>query len=406
MGEREGIKSEDLSKEEYIRRIIRFFIVFGLLLSPFLLLQVLAPIYYDNLPPDKYPFLQWNNDPQTSISVMWETSFQAPTIINWGSDPENLNFSYWDSTPKNLHQVNITGLMPDSTYYYKISTNNSGPYKALGEGKIYAFKTAPNYTRPFSITVIGDNRENPIFASSAEEIIFKDIYDADPDFYISIGDIWEEGGNKHTVDRFFRSVGEIASNKTFMMSVGNHEIMKGGPELYLKYMNQPHEYTFGLNYSNVHFSFLAYPYTCYQSGEIKGNWLNETQVNWIKDDLSKNQDKDWRVVVIHSPIKSSAYFGEDSKAQRILVPLFEEYNVSLVFMGSDHHYEHLNIDGIDYFVTGGGGADLAFLGLTTNSTESFLINYQYLKVDFNVSQITIRCFKYDNTLVDSVKISK
>ncbi|MHA1821423.1 MAG: hypothetical protein ACTSVC_13190, partial [Promethearchaeota archaeon] len=72
MGEREGIKSGDLSKDEYIRRIIRFFIVFGLLLSPFLLLQVLAPIYYDNLPPDKYPFLQWNNDPQTSISVMWE----------------------------------------------------------------------------------------------------------------------------------------------------------------------------------------------------------------------------------------------------------------------------------------------------------------------------------------------
>ncbi|MHA1339516.1 MAG: fibronectin type III domain-containing protein [Promethearchaeota archaeon] len=387
---------------EQNKNLIRYFLMLILLLSPFIILQIGGPIYYNRISSDKYPFLQWNNDPKTSISIMWETSFLAPTKVFWGDSPLNLNQSYIDLTPKNLHQVNITGLLPDTRYYYKISTDLG---KALGEGKLYSFKTAPNNSEPFTFTVFGDNRENPIFSSSAEDIIFRRIFEKNPTFYISVGDIWYEGGNQNTVNRFFRYLGEIASNKTFMASVGNHEI-NHDQNLYLKYMNQPGDFYFGLNYSNVHFTFMAYPYTSYQSGEISQNWLNDEQINWLRKDLSENMDKDWRIVIIHSPIKSSAYFGDDLKAQTNLIPILDEFNVSCVFMGSDHHYEHLNINGLDYFVTGGGGAELAFLGLLTDNTELFTINYHYMYVKISSDKIVVESITYDNRLIERVEITK
>ena len=41
-----------------------------------------------------------------------------------------------------------------------------------------------------------------------------------------------------------------------------------------------------------------------------------------------------------------------------LVPLFEKYDVQMVFSGHDHDYERGTVNGIKYVVTGGGGERL------------------------------------------------
>ena len=39
----------------------------------------------------------------------------------------------------------------------------------------------------------------------------------------------------------------------------------------------------------------------------------------------------------------------------VLVPLYRRSGVSLVLSGHEHNFQHSRVDGIDYFVTGGGG---------------------------------------------------
>ncbi len=44
--------------------------------------------------------------------------------------------------------------------------------------------------------------------------------------------------------------------------------------------------------------------------------------------------------------------------RRKLVPLFERYGVEAVFMGHNHGYERVEVNGITYLTTAGGGASL------------------------------------------------
>jgi len=76
-----------------------------------------------------------------------------------------------------------------------------------------------------------------------------------------------------------------------------------------------------------------------------------------------------------------------------LEPLFERYRVSAAFFGHDHNYQHYLKDGVNYFITGGGGAplydvDLPPAGITKKvaSVENFVIVY----VDGNSAQIEAR----------------
>ncbi|NQT84096.1 hypothetical protein HQ563_13805, partial [bacterium] len=53
--------------------------------------------------------------------------------------------------------------------------------------------------------------------------------------------------------------------------------------------------------------------------------------------------------------------SDDTDVQRELVPLFEEYGVTMVFNGHSHAYERYFHNGVYYIVTGGGGAPLSNL---------------------------------------------
>jgi hypothetical protein len=68
----------------------------------------------------------------------------------------------------------------------------------------------------------------------------------------------------------------------------------------------------------------------------------------------------WPIIVyFHHAANSFSRHGSDSKVQKVLVPLFEKYGVTLVVNGHDHGYQRFEpIHGVQYIVTGGVGAPL------------------------------------------------
>jgi len=83
-----------------------------------------------------------------------------------------------------------------------------------------------------------------------------------------------------------------------------------------------------------------------------------------------------------------------------LVPLFELYDVDMVFTGHDHNYEHGEVNGIHYVVTGGGGAPLYGSG-----TEGWTIysekTLNIIKVEIDDDIVDVTALRPDGTQIES-----
>lgn len=64
----------------------------------------------------------------------------------------------------------------------------------------------------------------------------------------------------------------------------------------------------------------------------------------------------WRIPFAHHPpYCAGPMWGNSESSIEHLVPLYRRAGVRLVLSGHEHNFQHARVDGIDYFVTGGGG---------------------------------------------------
>jgi len=67
-------------------------------------------------------------------------------------------------------------------------------------------------------------------------------------------------------------------------------------------------------------------------------------------------DPRWRIVFSHHPpYCAGPMYGNSRSSIEHLVPLYRRAGVRLVLSGHEHNFQHSRSDGIDYFITGGGG---------------------------------------------------
>jgi len=86
-----------------------------------------------------------------------------------------------------------------------------------------------------------------------------------------------------------------------------------------------------------------------------------TQVNWLEDelrDVRNREDLGYAVVILHDALYSLGPRGYNVDGRQTLQPLFESYDVPLVLSSQTHAYERFEVNGVNYVVEGGGGAEL------------------------------------------------
>lgn len=172
--------------------------------------------------------------------------------------------------------------------------------------------------------------------------------------------------NDHQVDSKWRDIYKQPSLKDLVwhMALGNHDYGVLRSEEWNQVELSKHEqrwyqpwlwydYVEDVGDHSVHFVVIdteAY-------NDLMNNFT--LMVAWL-DDTLKASTADWKIVVGHRTAYSAGLHGPTASAHNLL-PIMERHKVDVYICGHDHnlqHLRHVDGDGLDFIVCGGGGAPL------------------------------------------------
>ena len=193
----------------------------------------------------------------------------------------------------------------------------------------------------FSFVAWGDFRSNaPVL-----DRLWTEIQKEPVQFAITTGDLVPRGVVKEWLEYFGPIVGKH-DTIPFLPVVGNHDLGRDKKRAEYQRIFGPLEYYF--DYGNARFVFLD-----------NTDGLSTQQLVWLET-LLQETDKPYKFVFAHKPpdtIKKWEYhsFSENADA---FCDLMSHTHVTTVYLGHIHAYSTAVHNGIEYVVSGGGGAGL------------------------------------------------
>jgi hypothetical protein len=338
-----------------------------------------------------------------SILVQWNTVDAQPTYLYWG---ENENCPNVISTPElvNEHLIKITGLEPESKYYYRAVIDGDTTDAE------YFYTAKPPTTEQVRFFVMGDTGSPiPGVASTEDQLAVTDkIMKKKYDFGLHAGDVNQGVGEEYD-DIFYTGYKDILKNTSIFTSIGNHDNYHDNAQTYLNSFNLPHnnpdstERYYSFNYGHAHFIALDtnIPY-----------YPGTAQYEWLQQDLASEMRSQtmWTFVYFHHPPWSEGwpgYPGEIS-AREYLVPLFEQYHVDMVFNGHTHDYERGLLNGVYYIITGAGGCSLepGEQYYDHDHVTVRVCEFHFTYIRLNDKSMELTAINKDGTVIDRIVYDK
>ncbi len=337
----------------------------------------------------KGPYLIYEGS-NTSMTVLWQTDATEVNVIRWGTDTtygmkQSTSAEYGD----HQHKVVISGLQPNTKYYYEVDGYGSG-----------SFQTAPDSSaKSVKILSYGDTRSSP-----ANQVLvvtrMRTAYVADPAFQsivLHTGD-WVSGDDESywTSEFFLRTNPQMHA---FQSEVpiegvrGNHE---GAGKTFRKYFPYPYVSAFywSFDYGPVHVVVLDQT-TSYTPGSAQYHWL-------VKD--LDSTTKPWKILMFHEPAWSAGGHDNDTTAQKYLQPLCRKYRIDLVLNGHNHYYARAMVDGIPHITNGGGGAPL----YPPDPTHPYIVStdesFSYCEINIQDAALTLTARRADGSVIETFSI--
>jgi hypothetical protein len=292
--------------------------------------------------PKKGPYLSCVT--ANSIIVSWRTGTPDSSVVQYG-----LTAGYGteekDASLKTSHSLTLTGLLPDTIYHYRVLFEGN-------ETPDYTFRTAVPYDAPFEFGVHGDTRTQP----DSHLAVVNTIVALDPYFSLHTGDVVENGYYESQWAVYFATIcsaATCAQRIPIYYAIGNHE--EESP-LYYDYFYLPHnnpdssESYYSFDYGNSHFISL--------DSEIPYG-PSSAQYQWLKADLRDAYPNTFVFAFLHKHPYCAGGHNSTIGLRDTLSPLFEAYEVDMVFSGHSHFYQRNGpINGVTYMIAAGGGAPL------------------------------------------------
>lgn len=353
-----------------------------------------------------YVHLSWQNDPATTMTIMWRTMNgvtdsqvqYGPTTAygqtasgSWAALPEGRGYS---------HVVEITGLSENTTYHYRVGDGGSN----WSEDK--TFKTtfaSDNLCAPFRFIAMGDARSS---TGSGASIYWSTVMDAatdeNPDFIVFGGDMIADGDQQEDgwEDFFDRAEGDL-SKFPIMAVWGNHE--HHGVSAFLDNFAFPVN---DITSTEDWYDFRVGPVHFFGLSTEHGTTGYQQQAAWMDDKLA-DTDALWTVTFQHRPTYSSGTtHGSEPECQQYFLPVYNARELDINIGSHDHIYERTKpirngtaFDGEDYnqgtmyLVSGGAGA---FVNPLLNIFNDFYLkgigatHYVIFDVAFNRVQLRVK----------------
>ena len=343
---------------------------------------------------------------QTKVTVKWQTVEPSQTSVGFRKQED----TEWIHQPLQgkplLHEVLIDGLEPGNTYeyYVNVNTDEFGEVKSLP----LSFRTPPVQSDSVTFAVYGDTRTQPVDHERVVSSMVEKFGD-ELDLYIHTGDLIADGLiGDHWVREFFRPAHKLLAKVPLYPVLGNHE---RNSDYYFDYFNLPgNERWYSFKRGPVHFINLD-SYSPLTPGS--------EQYKWLKQELAGSTSA-WKVVSEHAPFFSSGPHGrldaegipleqEIANLRKYIIPLLEEYDVSMVFNGHDHIYERSTRGEINYVITGGGGAPLYKVEVDPVQnpySSKLVVSYHYCIVEANEAEFNLKVYDIAGEILDHLTLSK
>ena len=349
------------------------------------------------------PYLQ--DAKPDGIIVAWTTSAVTSGVVRVELPTGRATFV---AAPGLDHQVRLSGLTPGTRYRYVVAARRLGaensPETLSPPGE---FATVP-LSGSFMFLVYGDNRDR----DADHRAVIGAMLAESPDFVLQTGDMVSRASDDLQWQRYFAAAGPLLRNTPMYPALGNHEL-RFDPEAYhfFRYFALPAGGThrrrpvyYSFRYSNS--LFVAVDGNSPYDGEQAG-WLERTLLAARTD----AQVHHVFLFVHQPPYAVGAYCGSERLQRKIIPLLLQQPKVRAVFAGHEHAYQHLERQGIRYFVSGGGGAPLYHRSQSCNAEDDlalqlFRAEHHYLRVQVDGDAVTLTAIAKTREVMERVLLHK
>ena len=309
------------------------------------------------------PYLQ--NLSENEVTVVWTTDKPCKSWVEFSKKEDGKNF--YSQLPRKayasqdglccvdtLHRVTITGLEKNTTYFYRVLSQEVKellPYRpVLGNivstdiwEKPLTFTTLDGRQETLSIVMINDiHGKNDLQKKLLEMAPPQNV-----DMVVFCGDMCNYINKQSDIFTGFldTSVGLFASRKPFVYVRGNHETRGAYARNFFRYLAGPEgKFYYAFTYGPIRFIVL-------DSGEDKpdtdveysglvdfDNYILE-QKEWLVRELESPEFRaaSFRVVLSHIPFGKGGWYGSE-RLRKQLLPLLESVRIDLMLSGHNHTF--------------------------------------------------------------------
>jgi hypothetical protein len=185
----------------------------------------------------------------------------------------------------------------------------------------------------------------------------------------------------------------LTAGVKFYATLGNHDDVN---ERFYKPFNMNEKRYY--NFKNGNVEFFA----------LDSTYMDAAQIDWLKTQLGASSAA-WKVCFFHHPFYSDGKFhGPDLDLRARLEPIFQKFNVNVVFTGHEHFYERLTPqNGIYYFIEGSSG-ELRTHNVRPSPTvgKAFDTDRAFMVVETAGDQMFFEAVSRTGEIVDSGKLDR
>ena len=306
---------------------------------------------------------------ETQLNFAWyskDADGAATPVVHFGTDRNNLasfegasaavDSSLTDGEAYSYNHVTVTGLQPNTTYYYTVerngeqsdvveyTTQDTETVKMLyvGDPQIGASKGQPQDGGELSDESGAANTaaQNDGFAWNRT---LNTALEENPDinFVISAGDQVNKTGEAKEEEYAAYLGADALASLPVATTIGNHDSLN--PD-YSYHFNNPNTTDYGKTAAGGDY------YYSYGDGLFivlnTNNYNVAEHSEAIKEAVAAYPDAKWRIVTIHQDIYGSGLDHSDTDGMILrtqLTPIFDENDIDVVLQGHDHTYSRTKL---------------------------------------------------------------
>ena len=328
---------------------------------------------------------------ETELNFAWyslDNGSAATPVVHFGTDRNRLqsytgtagdvDTSLTDGVAYHYNHVTVTGLEPNTTYYYTVEKNgvqtevetyetqsfDTVKMLYVGDPQIGASKGQPQGGETLAAESGAANTaaRNDAFGwnRTLEAALAQN---PDVSFIISAGDQVNKTGQAKEEEYAGYLSPDVLAGLPVATTIGNHDSLNAD---YMYHFNNPNATEYGATQAGGDY------YYSYGNGLFivlnTNNYNVAEHEQAIQEAIASDPNAAWRIVTIHQDIYGSGLDHSDTDGMILrtqLTPIFDEYDIDVVLQGHDHTYSRskllygdgqthgayefqLNADGSDY----------------------------------------------------------